>query len=295
MRVFFRKALSRVYRKLGGELHVQGSSARFAYVFYATNNIYAVAVMVAARALMRLEGRNDVDFVVLHHNVDRFILRRLREMGVFTKQVRPVPFAKDGYFVNSLTKLRVLQLTQYETAVFMDADSLPLKRLDDLFVSDWPGAIAAPTAYWFPDKAVTSALFAFRPSADLWARVSRHFASARARQLFDMDIINLEFAGDVKFLPGEYLCLNTEYGDQTRPTFFGDPDVSYDQVRVVHFSDLGKPWFYRPHVVRDMRPNAHPQFYLACEDWWRLRDQVVSGGTLEDRMLFGLLENMSLR
>ncbi len=295
MRVVFRNALSRVYEKLKGELHVQGSSARFAYAFYATNNIYAVAVMVAARALMRLEGRNDVDFVVLYHGVDCFILRRLREMEVFTKQVRPVPFAKEGYFEDSLTKLRVLQLTQYETVVFMDADSLPLKRMDELFVKQWRVSIAAPSAYWFPGSAVSTAMFAFRPSADLWERVSRHFASARARELFDMDIINLEFAGEMELLSEGYFCLNSEYCDQNQPTYFGDPDVSYDQVRVVHFSDLGKPWFHRPHVVRDMRPNAHPQFYLAWEDWWRLRDQVVSGGTLEDRMLFGLLENMSLR
>lgn len=295
MRVFFRKALSRVYRKLEGELHVQGSSARFAYAFYATNNIYAVAVMVAAHALMRLEGRNDVDFVVLHHGVDCFILRRLRELGVFTKQVRPAPFAAEGYFVDSLTKLRVLQLTQYETVVFMDADCLPLKRVDELFAGQWPGSIAASVAYWFPEKAASTALFAFRSSADLWARVSRHFASARARQLFDMDIINLEFAGEMAWLPDEYFCLNSEYGDRSRPCYFGAPDASYELVRVVHFSDLGKPWFHRPHLVREMRPNAYPQFYRAWQEWWQLRDQVVAGGSLEDRMLYGLLENLSKR
>lgn len=278
-----------VHESLNNAIRVPGSKARFAYTFYATNNHYAVAAMAAARALMLLEGRPDVDFVVLHHGVNRFVLRGFRELGVYTKKVLPVPYAAKGYFEESLTKLRVLQLQQYDRAVFIDADALPLRRMDDLFTGEWSAPIAAPRAYWLPNKMAMGALFAFRPSPSLWMRVSRHFPEARAKRFFDMDIINLEFGDDLEWLPDGYLCLNSEYGDCERPTYFGDPAESYGRVKLIHFSDLGKPWFYRPEQVRKLRPNAHPQFYTAWEEWWKLRDEVIATQRLADRMKHRLL------
>ena len=56
-----------------------------------------------------------------------------------------------------------------------------------------------------------------------------------------MDIIDLEFAGEMAWLPDEYFCLSTEYGDRSRPCYFGDPDASYELVRVFTFRTWENP------------------------------------------------------
>lgn len=269
----------------GAAISVPGSSARFAYAFYATDDRYAVAAAVAALALHRLGVPADTDIVILHHGVGGGLLRSLRKLGIHTVAVDPLPFAESGYFEHAFTKLRVLQLLQFERVIFLDADSLPLRPIDNLFKDDWDGAIAAPPAYWLPEtRLATTALFAFKPSPRLFERAARFLPDARVRRLYDMDVVNLAFADDLHWLPAEYLCLNAEYADSSNPTYFGDPTVSFARVRMIHFSDLGKPWSYTPQTVRRMRPRAHAPFHEIWRRWWELREDVIATARPIDRL-----------
>ncbi len=248
---------------------------RFAYVFYATNDEYAVAALVVVRQLKQLRVREDADFVVLYLSLPAPVLSKMHEMGIVTKRVEPLPYIRHKYYRHCLLKLRVFELVEYERIVFLDADTIPLQDLDHLFSLEFSEQVAAPDAYWLDDLDVTTVLLLVKPSLELWKRIQKRFSSAAENNYFDMDIVNVEFKNEIYMLPAEYSCLNSEWEDLDRPFYFGDPEKSFQRIKVVHFTAIGKPWSYRPGTVRRLRPNAHPVFHLLWDRWWAMRNEIL--------------------
>lgn len=50
----------------------------FAYVFYTTNDKYAVAVLIIVKLLKQFSVKDDIDFVVLHLPEAKYILTTMR-------------------------------------------------------------------------------------------------------------------------------------------------------------------------------------------------------------------------
>ncbi len=248
------------------------SNARFAYVFYATNDVYALGALVAIKQLKHLQVQDEIEFVILHLSLSDHILVKIEEMEVIAKPVSPLNFySPDNHYKDCLIKLRVFHLIQYDRIVFLDADSLPLKNLDHLFTLPFKESIAAPRAYWLPQPFITSLLLVVNPSLILWNQVQKYFETAEENNLYDMDIVNYAFKDEIHFLPDTYACLNTEWEDQNRPFYFDSPEHNYDEeIKVVHFSALGKPWSHHPTDVPNLRPQAHPIFYKLWLDWWKI-------------------------
>jgi FkbM family methyltransferase len=252
------------------------SRNRYAYVFYATNDTYAIAVLVFVRLLRRLGIRDDVDIVVLHLRLSRSIVAKMRKLGMVTLMVPELGRGHHRHYKDCFVKLRSFQLSDYDRVVYVDADAVPLKSLDDLLALPFDGAVAAPSAYWLPQPSWTSALMVVRPSRAHWNRVKRSLALASEKRSNDMDFVNREFGAEIRTLPRDVFCLNSEWEDVDQPTFFGDFVETYSNVSVVHFTALGKPWSYSLDEVRQLRPNAHPSFYELWDTWRRARDEVLS-------------------
>jgi hypothetical protein len=250
------------------------SENRLAYVFYATNHAYAIAVLVFVRLLRRLGIRGDADLLLLHLPLPAQLVTKVREVGMVPVLVPSLPYVDYPYFKDCLVKLRIFQLIEYDRVVYVDADAVPLKSLDDLLALPFDGTIAAPRAYWLPQPLWTSALLLARPSVANWDRVSRHFACASKKGHYDMEILNAEFGPEISTLPARILCLDSEWEDASRPGFFGDFDDTRSRVGVVHFTAVGKPWFYSTEVVRRMRPGAHPAFYELWQMWRKTREEI---------------------
>jgi hypothetical protein len=253
---------------------------RFAYVFYATNDTYAAAAIIAATALRRTGAGRGIAFLLLHHGLSPAMVARARQANFTTRYVEPLRFTRGKYYRDCLTKLRIFQLVEHERVVFIDADSLPLQNLDHLFTSPLTQAIAAPRAYWLPQPEATSLLLVVSPSMEQWNRVQRHFASAFEKRLYDMSIINLEFKDEIHFLPDEYGCLNSEWSSATGPFHFGDPLRARRLAKLVHFSHLGKPWCWRPEDAYRLLPTAHPLFHELWAQWWQLRQEILGDATI---------------
>lgn len=268
---------------------------RRAYVFYATNDTYAVAVLVFVRLLQRIGVRADTDLVVLHLPLSRSLVAKMQAIGIVTRLVSELRYVHGWHYRDCLVKLRVFELNDYDRVVYIDADAIPLKSLDYLFTLSFTEPVAAPIAYWLPQPFWGSHLLVVKPSAELWKRVRRHFASASAKRYYDMDIVNVEFAGGIHTLPAEVVCLNSEWEDVNQSSFFDDPDKAYAKVSVVHFSALGKPWSYSPEKVRRLRPNAHPVFYHLWETWWQTREEIFRESPLRVRINLVVLKFLCQR
>ncbi len=126
------------------------SGNRYAYVFYATNHAYAIAVLVFFRLLRRLGIRGDADVVVLHLSLPPHLVSLMREMGMVTVLFPELTYIDYPYFRDCLNKLRIFQLIEYDRVKFVDSDAIPLKSLDTLLDLPFDGPVAAPSAYWLP-------------------------------------------------------------------------------------------------------------------------------------------------
>jgi alpha-N-acetylglucosamine transferase len=267
---------------------------RFAYAFYATSDTYAVAVLVFVHLLRQLGIREDADVVVLHLPVSRHLVNAMRKMGIQTRLVTPLRNARGAYH-HCFVKLRIFELSEYERVVYADADAMPLKTLDALFTLPGDEPIAAPPAYWLPQPFRSSHLLVVKPSADLWNRVSARFAPAARDQHYDMDIVNREFGGEIRTLPADLTCIDSEWEDARRAGYFADAADAYRRVSVVHFTALGKPWSYPLDQVRRLRPHAHAPFYDLRHAWWQTREQIFRTGSPLARLHYRALKVIGQR
>ena len=246
-----------------------------AFVFYATDEAYAIAVLVFVHLLRDLGIRNDVDLLLLHLPLSAPIMEKFQRLGIKTRLVKGFYGARNKYYQHCYVKLRLFERAEYDRVLFADADAIPLCSLDHLLSLPITAPIAAPPAYWLPQPFWTSALLLARPSRASWKRIAPHIRTARQTGVYDMDILNREFAREIESLPPTAFCLNSEWEDTSRPGYFIDPEQAYRNVSVVHFSALGKPWMYSTSEAKRLKPNAHPLFFELWDRWRSTRDRIL--------------------
>ncbi|XP_075412018.1 glycogenin-1 [Tenrec ecaudatus] len=168
----------------------------------------------------------------------------------------------------TLTKLHCWSLTQYSKCVFMDADTMVLANIDDLFERE--EFSAAPDPGW-PD-CFNSGVFVFRPSVETHSQLL-HMASEKGSfDGGDQGLLNTFFSSwattDIrKHLPFIYNLSSVSIYSYL-PAFraFGA------NAKVVHFLGLIKPWNYTyDPKTRSVRSDGqdptmiHPEF---LNTWW---------------------------
>jgi len=248
---------------------------RQAYVFYATDNTYALAVLVFVKLLREKGETCGRDVILLHLPLAKGLLKKIRDAGIIPRAATTPRKLPHKYYRECLLKLRIFELVEYERIVYMDVDAIPLRSLGALFSMQLDLPIAAPLAYWLPHHFWTSSLLVVKPSLEIKHRLAAHVETLQDDNSFDMDIINATFANEIQTLPAEYFCLDSEWEVAARPGHFANrPDI-LDLILVVHFSTLAKPWRHAPQTVRRMRPGAHPAYYDFRRAWWDAMKEVL--------------------
>ncbi len=188
-------------------------------------------------------------------------------------------------FRHTYTKLRVFGLADVEKAVFLDADTLVLGAIDELF--DRPDFAAAPD-FFLPDR-FNSGVMVLAPSPARLAAMESALRAAPTYDGGDQGFLNSFFpgwweAGAAHRLPPRYNLHHFVFQflrahPSLRRQFL-------DEVRVVHYT-LQKPWLQttltgasalwwaryldrHPELEQPWRRGLH-----ALEDW--VFDRVVRG------------------
>jgi glycogenin glucosyltransferase len=216
-----------------------------AFVTLATNDSYAIGALVLGNSLRRV-GTTRSLAVLVTQDVSENFRQHLRELYDVVVEVN-VFDSNDTVNLELLTrpdlgvtftKLHCWRLTQFTKCVFMDADTLVLQNIDELF--DREELSAAPDAGW-PD-CFNSGVFVFRPNLDTY-KALLHFALTNGSfDGGDQGLLNLYFSDwatkDIKkrlpFLFNvvaqafySYLPAFKQYGKNTK---------------VIHFIGPVKPW-----------------------------------------------------
>ncbi|XP_013888122.1 glycogenin-2 [Austrofundulus limnaeus] len=220
-------------------------SAGEAFVTLVTTDSYCQGAMVLARSLRR-HGTTRHIVIMVTPNISeksRLALENVFD-EVFTVDLMD---SKDQVHLSVLgrpelgvtyTKIHCWTLTQYSKCVFLDADTLVLCNVDELFHRD--ELSAAPDPGW-PD-CFNSGVFVFRPSLLTHSRLLDHALHHGSFDGGDQGLLNSFFSSwpveDIsKHLPFIYnLCASTIYSYLPAFQQFGH------NAKIVHFAGAVKPW-----------------------------------------------------
>jgi len=177
----------------------------------------------------------------------------------------------------TLTKLRAWTLIQYEKCVFLDADTLILQNVDDLFERE--ELSAAPDIGW-PDMFNTG-VFVFKPSEATYEDLLKHAKQYGSFDGGDQGLLNDFFSDwstkDIsRHLPFTYNTVSSATYSYA-PAFnrYGK------DVKIVHFLGSVKPWHHyfnkeSGKVVRiSQQGNSSMSDQIFLRMWWDLYNCVT--------------------
>ena len=242
---------------------------KYAYVTLVTNRDYVLGATALLRSLRR--SGTDADLVVLYtpavnpadlESLKPFEPRlgrceRLPTSAAFDERHergrlhKAAPFTKGGKPVfhtplDNFAKLRLWQLTEYEKAVFIDADALVLRNCDKLF--GYPEFCAAPNVYesLADFHRLNSGVFTAVPDETTFSHMLERLDQPEVFwRRTDQTFLESYFP-DWHGLPVFYNML--QY------VWFNLPDLwSWEEIHILHFQ-YEKPWQNDHDKTERLRP-----------------------------------------
>lgn len=168
----------------------------------------------------------------------------------------------------TFTKLHCWRLIQYTKAVFMDADTLVLQNIDDLF--ERPELSAAPDPGW-PD-CFNSGVFVFVPSMETYEKLLKFAIETGSFDGGDQGLLNLFFSDWATKDLAHHLPFVYNVISQSLYSYPPAFTRFRNQIRVVHFIGSEKPWMtevdkYGTVIIHDRVNTGTPEF---LQYWWYL-------------------------
>lgn len=248
-----------------------------AYVTLVATDAYASGALVLSHKLRSLGSEKEIVCLVTPNVTDR-----VKEILSNVCLVIPVDTIRSTDFDNldllgrpeldiTFTKFHVWRLTQYSKIVYLDADTYPLKNIDELF--NWPSFSAAPDAGW-PD-CFNSGVFVTEPSETVFDDLT---ALASEKGSFD--------GGDQGLLNSYFSSWSTTPSQRLPFTFNTTPTAQYGyapahnqfghNISVLHFIGQNKPWKYQRFADGRILPlggSAWEGLRDMVQEWWNTWDE----------------------
>ena len=224
----------------------RGVDIQYAYVTtLCGGDAYLPGVEVLGRSLVA-SGTREPRLAMVTADVSTKARARLRAQGWELVDVDPIenPSADTvrlyPRFAKTFTKLRAFGLANTSKIVLLDADTVVLRNIDDLF--ERPGFAAAPD-FFLPDR-FNSGVMVVEPSPALFARICDALSSVGGYDGGDQGFLNEFFpdwyARPVSYrLPAGYNMHHFVFQFLLGHAALKDRVLS--EVRVLHFT-LQKPW-----------------------------------------------------
>lgn len=216
-----------------------------AFVTLATTDEYACGALVLAHSLREVKTEKKIVCMLTKEvspdmqEVCRSVFDHVELVDVLdSKDETNLALLERPDLGVTFTKLHCWRLTQYRKAVFMDADTLVIQNIDDLFERD--ELSAAPDPGW-PD-CFNSGVFVFVPNQETYEKLLKFAMEIGSFDGGDQGLLNLYFSDwatkDIRrHLPFLYNVISQAFYSYL-PAF----TRFRSHIRVVHFIGAQKPW-----------------------------------------------------
>ncbi|XP_074595142.1 glycogenin 1 isoform X2 [Brevipalpus obovatus] len=245
-----------------------------AFVTLATNDNYCLGALVLANSLRNVETKRQL-VILITPSVTKDMRGCLSKVYDLVKEVdvmhsnehKILEVMKRPELGVTLTKLHCWRLTQYTKCVFMDADTLPLKNIDELFERE---ELSAACDIGWPD-CFNTGVFVYKPNETTFADLCRLAVESGSFDGGDQGLLNTYFTNwgtDItKHLSFIYNMSSVAvYSYPAAYAKFGD------SVKVVHFLGSLKPWMYgyntSTKTVVSPSHASHSQQLEHVQKWW---------------------------
>jgi len=249
-----------------------------AFVSLATNNEYGNGAYVLGKSLKNAKtSKQCVLMVTKGVTLDQ--RERLNEVwdqlvditAMDSNDTERLALLKRPELGCTFSKLRAWTLTQFTKCVFLDADTLVLQNVDDLFERE--ELSAAPDVGW-PD-CFNTGVFVFKPSPDTYKSLIEHAQRYGSFDGGDQGLLNEYFSNwstsDIsRHLPFVYNTVSTAVYSYA-PAFnrYGK------DVKIVHFLGSIKPWHHyfnkeTGQVIRMSSAHTSMSDQIFTQMWWDL-------------------------
>ncbi|GJP37080.1 hypothetical protein CLOM_g21524 [Closterium sp. NIES-68] len=259
---------------------IKGDPPAIGTVAYATvlhtTESYVCGAMVLAHSIRRSGSQHDM-VVLVSPEISNRSRDALREAGWKVKEIERIrnPFArKSTYNEWNYSKLRLWQLTEYSSVIFVDADLLVLRNLDHLFA--------------FPDLSArgndqtdfNSGLMLIRPSQCTFRELLANAHTIRSPNGGDQGYLNNYFTwwhrlpDSVNILKHVWATEETKRAQELemKNRWFSEEPA---EIHTIHY--LGrKPWqCYRDFDCTWLYPLDHAYANEAAHQrWWKMHDSM---------------------
>ncbi|KAJ1929652.1 glycogenin glucosyltransferase [Tieghemiomyces parasiticus] len=251
----------------------------FAYVTLVTSDDYAAGALTLARSLRRTGTPHRLVCLVTLATVSTATYLAL--LAAFDS-VTPVATRDSGDYANltvlgrpdlgaTWTKLELWRLTDYAKVIFLDADTLVLRNIDDLF--DRTGDFAAAPDIGWPD-CFNSGVMVCTPSHHTFDKLVAMASVGGSFDGGDQGLLNDYFADWATAGPAHRLAFTDNFTASAVYTYAPAFRRFGDRVRVVHFIGPNKPWRCDRYTDGQARlpPGGHPDWQPFYQTWWAYRD-----------------------
>lgn len=233
-----------------------------AYVTMLCNGDAYVPGAEALGRSLRQSGTREATVAMVTTDVSAGARARLATQGWTVRDIEPLhnhnPNAKPLFprFDNVFAKLRAWQLTDFDKVVLLDADTLVLQNVDDLF--DRPPFAAAPD-FLLPDR-FNSGVMVLAPSAETFAKMVEALGGAETYDGGDQGFLNT-FYSDWWSMPVEHrLPAGYNLFHFIFQFLRAHPVLKRSlerEAKILHYA-VQKPW------------RGAPQMTGASEAWWNM-------------------------
>ncbi|KAG1462734.1 hypothetical protein G6F55_002801 [Rhizopus delemar] len=231
---------------------MQDNNNKNAFVTFLCDDVMGEATEVLVYSLKQTNTQHDIVVLVLDE-VTPIVRRRLEHLGAKIINVNQVKYPWESASARRkgfnkacrYSKLNLWNLTQYKKVVFLDADTMVVRSIDDLF--DYPQFSAVVDI----GGVMNTGVFVAEPNQETFKDIMNTYEDAPSYNKGDQGFLNYYFNQSTHPLPGYYNLMVKFTHFSTLAASF----ISQNTVRVLHFTSETKPWnFYFLHQ-REWREN----------------------------------------
>ncbi|ORX56432.1 nucleotide-diphospho-sugar transferase [Hesseltinella vesiculosa] len=239
-------------------------SSMYAYVTLVTSDSYAAGALVLGHQLKDNGTPHDLVCLVTN-NVSPTVVHQLQSLftivpveTLVSQDIAHLNLLGRPDLIHTFTKCHVWRLETYQKLVFLDADTLPLGNVDELF--DRPHFSAAPDAGW-PD-CFNSGMFVTCPSKTTYDALLSLANQEGSFDGGDQGLLNRYF-DQWHRLPFTYNTTPTSQYSYAPAHQFYQHNIS-----ICHFIGLNKPWKYQRFDDGKVLSHEWDGLTQLLQAWW---------------------------